>query len=133
MSRPMNALPLLAVLGFFVMTSCNHCNNSVIREVASPSGHLKAVIFQRDCGATTDFSTQLSIIDEANSIADGPGNALTADTDHGSAPSIDGGGPEVRVRWTDDSHLRVGVQRRTRLILNETSVHGVTIEYERFE
>jgi hypothetical protein len=38
------------------------CGNYIHREYNSPDSTLKAVVFQRDCGATTGFSTQISIL-----------------------------------------------------------------------
>ena len=37
------------------------CGNDLVKEVPSPNGKMKAVVFQRDCGATTGFSTQISL------------------------------------------------------------------------
>jgi hypothetical protein len=39
----------------------------------SPDGRRDAVMFQRDCGATTGFSTQISILDTGGQPA-GSGN-----------------------------------------------------------
>lgn len=38
------------------------CGNKIIQEIPSPNRKLKAVIFTRDCGATTGFSTQISLL-----------------------------------------------------------------------
>ena len=40
----------------------NLCGNEIIEEIKSPDNKYKLVIFQRDCGATTGFSTQISIL-----------------------------------------------------------------------
>jgi hypothetical protein len=37
------------------------CGNYVVAEKISPDGRRKVVVFQRDCGATTGFSTQVSL------------------------------------------------------------------------
>lgn len=49
----------IAVLHFF---ASEMCANRVAVEAKSPDNRYKAVIFERDCGATTDFSTQVSIL-----------------------------------------------------------------------
>ena len=38
------------------------CGTTIRRVVSAPSGKATAVIFERDCGATTSFSTQISIV-----------------------------------------------------------------------
>jgi hypothetical protein len=38
------------------------CGNQLYQEVLSPDNKYKAVVFQRDCGATTGFSTRVSIL-----------------------------------------------------------------------
>ena len=43
------------------LVSCNVCGDSVERELNSPDEKLKATWFGRDCGATTDFSTIVSL------------------------------------------------------------------------
>lgn len=49
---------MLAVDWFFSRL----CGNEVRRTVLSPDGKLKAVAFQRDCGAATSYSYHLSVI-----------------------------------------------------------------------
>ncbi len=38
------------------------CANTVIAESLSPDSEWKAVLFERSCGATTGYSTQVSLI-----------------------------------------------------------------------
>ena len=45
----------------------------------SPDKKHKAVVFQRDCGATTDFSTQLSIIETDKELENNVGNIFIID------------------------------------------------------
>jgi hypothetical protein len=62
------------------------CANDLLTEIPSPDGALKAVVFQRDCGATTSFSTQISILWTNRPLPNETGNLFVADTDHGKAP-----------------------------------------------
>ena len=50
------------------------CGNYSFSEHPSPDGSLKAVIFQRDCGATTGFSTQISMLSTNEALPNQPGN-----------------------------------------------------------
>ena len=76
------------------------CGNDLVREVRSPSGKMKAVVFERDCGATTGFSTQVSLLLSNKSLPNESGNLFIADTDHGNAPAGAWGGPIVEPSWT---------------------------------
>ena len=66
----------LAIL-FYLLGSA--CQNQVYKEYLSPDKSLKAVIFQRDCGATTGFSTQISIIDANDTLENERGNIYIID------------------------------------------------------
>ena len=121
---------------FFVSSACTNiagdCGNEVLKEVASPSGKMKAVIFQRDCGATTGFSTQVSVISKDEKLPDEGGNAFAADTDHGEASSGQSGGPEVEVSWLSESELLVKHDTRARALQHSPSPGNVRILYETF-
>jgi hypothetical protein len=45
------------------------CANEVLSQTVSPDAKMKAVVFQRDCGATTGFSTQVSIIQNSSLLS----------------------------------------------------------------
>lgn len=55
------------------------CGNEIFQEVYSPNNEYKAVVFQRDCGATTDFSTQISILKASAKLPDKSGNIFSMD------------------------------------------------------
>lgn len=50
------------------------CGNYIHEEYYSPNNSHKAVIFQRDCGATTGFSTQVSVIGANEALGNAAGN-----------------------------------------------------------
>jgi hypothetical protein len=55
------------------------CGNEIFSQVLAPDGNLKAVLFQRDCGATTGFSTQISLISPENKLENKAGNIFIID------------------------------------------------------
>ncbi len=56
------------------------CQNIAEKEVSSPNGKLKAIIFNRGCGATVGFITGISIISSDKKISnEDNGNALFAE------------------------------------------------------
>jgi hypothetical protein len=86
------------------------CANRVVSEAASPDGRRHAVVFSRGCGATTGFSTQVSVL-PARRGPSGAGNVFVADGGHGRALE----GPAVRVRWLDRRTLEVHYDGRARI------------------
>jgi hypothetical protein len=64
----LSVLTLGIYIGLFLYTADDMCKNIVYKEYASPNAQLKAVVFARDCGATTGFSTQVSILDFDESL-----------------------------------------------------------------
>ncbi len=53
-------LSMAEVGAWFAVSAPGLCGNDVLSENISPSGHWKAVVSERSCGATTGFSTQVS-------------------------------------------------------------------------
>jgi len=54
--------PMLFLALVFYLSADDMCGNGIHAEVHSPDHRYKAIVFQRDCGATTGFSTQVSIL-----------------------------------------------------------------------
>ncbi len=68
MSLPMKQalLVLLPLAANLAMTACNgvlfDCNNRLVASVDSPDKSIKAVVFERTCGATTGFNQQVALM-----------------------------------------------------------------------
>lgn len=127
---------LLAVVGIpimvfvFLLSSADDlCGNSPLLEVPSPGGDWKAVVFERNCGATNGFSTQVSVIKSGTNLPNEGGNLFVADTNHNAAPSGAGGGPSVHVAWVGRSTIRIEHHPLARLIKAQPSYNGIRIEY----
>ena len=54
----------LAATGFYFLDRLfsDLCGNEIFQEKLEPNGRFKAVLFQRDCGSTTGFNTQISLV-----------------------------------------------------------------------
>jgi hypothetical protein len=89
-----------------------------VARVPSPDAKYEAVVFQRDCGATTDFSTQISVLPKGVSLPGAAGNVFIADSNHGAAPRATWGGPEVDVRWSGNRRLSVVTHPAARISRN---------------
>ena len=104
------------------------CGNEVVRRVDAPDGKHSAVLFERDCGATTGFSTQISILD-AGEKPSGGGNAFIAD----GGRRATWGGPWADMEWLAADRLRIRHDPQVRLFKSEANVSGVAISYETAE
>jgi hypothetical protein len=116
-----NALKLTAAFACLAaLAGCNlsSCGNEVSQSIPSPSGALKAVVFNRNCGATTGFNIQVSIVPANGEFPNDGGNTLIID---GSAP--------LKVQWRSDSALHLAGLGAARVFKQEDSVAGVTVDY----
>jgi hypothetical protein len=105
----------------------SQCDNAILTEVPAPDRRMRAIVFQRDCGATTDLSTQVSLLSGSRPLPNDGGNVFIADTDHGRAPAGPGGGPVVQVRWVEPRELEVHHDARARVFSADSLVNGVSI------
>jgi hypothetical protein len=112
-------LGLLAVL--LSLSACEDtlCGNEVLNETPAPGDRNRAIVFERDCGATTDFSTQVSILGKNQAARNEGGNVFVA----GSKLS-------VSVRWTSPDHLVITYPAQAKVFLRQTKLGGVTVSYE---
>ncbi|NOR57306.1 MAG: hypothetical protein GQ474_02160 [Sulfurimonas sp.] len=65
---------IVGLIGLFMYFANELCANKIHSELLSPNKSIKAVIFQRDCGATTGFSTHISILDSKQTLENDSGN-----------------------------------------------------------
>lgn len=105
------------------------CDNVILTESISPNGQLKAVVFSRGCGATSGFSTQISLLRAVDVLPNDSGKLFVADTDHGQAPSGENGGLALKLRWIADDQLRIEYPALARVFKSEPSSQGVRLEY----
>jgi hypothetical protein len=105
------------------------CGEEVVQHEPSPYGWGTAIVFVRDCGATTGFATQVALVGNVDAGQRERNVVFVADDDHGAAPSWPGGGTRVRVRWVDASHLEVAHHPRARTFQREESHGGIRITY----
>jgi hypothetical protein len=111
---------LVTLLVAVVLAACRDmCGNEISQSVASPSGSLKAVVFARDCGATTGFSTQVSILPNTKSLPNEAGNVLVLNS---AVP--------IALQWQTDTALTISGLRGSSPILNSPTSSGVAISYD---
>ena len=132
---------LLVICGCFVASSTvliawliwsmpDLCGNDIGKEVLSPDGKLKAVVFERDCGATTDFSTQISLIKASQPLPHGSsGNVFAADSDHGNVGVDVKGILPIDLSWDDNNKLLIRYPARARVFSEVRQYKGVQLRY----
>ena len=127
---------LVTILTLFIYTIQiafdGMCGNKVLSETSSPDRIYRAIVFQRDCGATTGFSTQVSILKAEERLPNQSGNLFIADTDRGKAPSGIGGGPDVRISWIAPRSVRLIHHKNVRVFLANPRFTEVSATYDSF-
>lgn len=118
-----------AALSLFAVDEFGSCGSEVVDTVLSPDRRHQVVVYEHDCGATTDFSTQVTLDPLFAARPIGGGNIWSADADHGVAPRAKWGGPDVRIEWTSSTTLRLLHHPRARVFRAEKRVGEVEIAY----
>jgi hypothetical protein len=109
------------------------CGNDLLAQHLSPDMKRKVVVFTRNCGGTTPFSTHASIMDADDELPKDVGNVFGAATGAGRAPAGPGGGPELRAKWVDDRHVVLSHHASVVVFKSESQHDGVTVVVERFQ
>ena len=108
------------------------CENQVLSRASSPDGAKDAIVFVRDCGATTSYSTQVSVVPKGTPF-------LTTPTEWSSTPSgnaliVSGGDRKspatVEVEWAGNGRLVIRRDSNAEVFVAEASVLSVALEYE---
>lgn len=96
------------------------CGVDVFDTLTSPDGRNKAISFGVDCGATTGFNTQLSIL------------PATAAFDRGVYPPrlILDDKRTLAMQWVDHAVLVVTIPKAARVYKQEERAGEVTVRYE---
>lgn len=118
-------LALLVVVVFAVIVYVSElpffgCGDSVVSESVSPNGQLVAVVFLRNCGATTGYSTQVSLRRSAEPFDSEKQSPFLILDDDG----------KVVLSWREQSRLVIRLPREPKVVRKESEQSGVSIEYE---
>ena len=107
---------LIGGLIMWLNTTWDMCGNDNLRPVVSPNGVLQAVLFRRNCGATTSYSTQVSILRNDEKLPHEMGNIYRANRE-----------PAVDVRWIDNTHLVIDEPDGTEVSFRVTQLGEIQI------
>lgn len=89
---------------------------------------MKVTIFERDCGATTGFSTQASLLEANRDLPGDSGNVLVI---HGGVAPGGAGGPAIAAKWNSDTQVTLSYCDGATAFLARTRYGGVDIRHER--
>ena len=131
MNRTSALTALVAVLSAPVLTSCAGaalCADTVVDTVSAPDKSHDAVVLSRDCGATTSFTTQISIVEAGQDHTTGQ-TVFSADGDHGEAELVAGDVIRLEVAWTSATRLVVTYDENARVFDDEPHADGVDVDY----
>lgn len=92
------------------------CGNEIIQSLPSPDDERIAYVFKRDCGATTDYSYQLTVLKADKQFQNESGNAFISDR-------------SFSVSWTGDRKLEVEYAPHAENYKMDRRVKEVQIEY----
>lgn len=104
------------------------CGNTVVTRLPAPDGARTAVLFERNCGATTAFTTQISVLAQDAPLPDAAGNAFSAQMGE-SSEAAPWGGPAAAARWLDSSTLAISYDSWAEVFLAASRVAGAQIIY----
>ena len=107
---------LLLALVSMTAASCM-CGNRVITRTSR--GLRTVTVFERDCGATTGFSTQVSVQWRWSVL--GTGDTFVADRLANDK--------SVTARWLSDREVEIQYPASARVVRSENSANGVRIRY----
>jgi len=106
-------------LGVAACSRLVQCEDTVLAESPSPDGSIVAVVFERDCGATTAKNTQICF--RKRSEAHAP-KAVKGFVVFESAE-------RPRLQWTSERRLRIALPRDGKVFRRDTAAEGIAIEY----
>ena len=93
------------------------CSTDPIYSQVSPTAKMRVVGFYYDCGATTGYSTQVSILPVNEPINDS-GNVLVTD-----------GKNQIGLKWLSDKELLIEDTKELKVYKKLHKYNGVTIVY----
>ena len=102
------------------------CDSTEIARLAAPDGRHDAVLFEHNCGATTEFATHVSLLPAGAPLGTSAGNAFAAGAGEGGDRAA-GGGPVVDVTWDADGTLVIHFNAAAEVFFTAAAVDGVPV------
>ena len=97
------------------------CETQVEREIKSPDARTSAIVFQIDCGATTPFNTQVSIV---------PSSADRFSADRYPPVLVLRDKHDLEIEWITEDAIEIKVPVGVRVYKKVGEADGVRVIYE---
>jgi hypothetical protein len=126
------AIVVFSALGlfFFAISFSEMCGNRIVYSSVSPDNELQVIIFNRDCGATTGFSTQVSILSSYEKLNDEAGNVFIADDGYEDMEMDEFGLIKIEAKWINSKSLIITYDSLAQVFKKELMINGVAISYQ---
>lgn len=126
---------LVVLLALSLNVSCGKldpCENKVALTATSPDGHHRVVVFDRGCGATVGFLTQVSILSGHERFTER--SSWLSQTRAGNTLSLDGvavgpAGPTVQAKWIDGRSVDIAYEAGRRVHWQYSEVGDVHVTF----
>lgn len=102
------------------------CGSTEIARLTAPDRRRDAVLFEHNCGATTDFATHVSVLPVGAPLGDRAGNAFVAEASD-AGPRAPWGGPPAEIAWGADGALVIRYDAAAEVFHVADMVDGVAI------
>ena len=111
------------------------CGSNLVESKLSPNGKLKVLVFSVNCGAISDFATQISIVESDYKLRDNDvGNIFSADSDHGIAKMNESREIiELKTKWLNNQAIEIEYPENARIFNSEENKDGVKIIYKKIK
>jgi hypothetical protein len=114
-------LTAITSFGFVFIASCldlGGCSDDEVARVTDPGGSVDAVLFERNCGATTSFSYRVYVVSRGSRLD--PATESAAAYLYGAGRSDSASG--ANLRWTADE-LRIEYLQAREATVRDSTVH----------
>ena len=110
-------LVLGSLLISLIFSSCDFCGNQILEKQVSPNGQWQLIKFDRDCGATTGNSIQISILPNNIALGNEAGNTFVSEVD------------SVSMQWIGEKEVLIRYPEYLKTYTKEASIQTVRVSY----
>jgi hypothetical protein len=96
------------------------CDTVIERVIPSPDNGKALIVFRRDCGATVDFNTQVSVV---------PSGRKFSFDDYPPFFGISGK-PALNVVWLSGNRVRIVIPRSEKIFRRAKESEGISVTYQ---
>jgi hypothetical protein len=100
-----------------IRISENMCKSEIISTTPSPDASINAVVFERDCGATTNYTTEVALVHSEESPF----------SDDGDVVLIVSGRQNLNIKWKNGNNITITIPKYLELIRSEFGANGIMV------